>query len=72
MPHAHPPKQVMVVLSGKLRVRFEEQVAELGPGQAFLAAPNIGHHVTALMDTRVLSVKDMVPFDPYPVADWST
>ena len=51
-------------------MRFEEQVAELGPGQAFLAPPNIGHHVTALVDSLVLSVKDLAPGDPYRVADW--
>lgn len=58
--HAHPPEQVMFVISGKLRVRFGDQVGELGPGQAFVAPSNVPHQVTALEDTVVFSCKNIV------------
>jgi quercetin dioxygenase-like cupin family protein len=58
--HTHAPEQVMYVISGKLRVRFGEEVGELGPGQAFMAPSNVAHQVTALEDTVVLSCKNLV------------
>ena len=60
VPHAHPHEQIMLVLSGKLRVRFGEEIADLGPGQAFLAPPNVEHQVTALEDSAVLSCKNLI------------
>lgn len=68
VPHAHPQEQVMVVLQGRLRVRFGDKEAELGPGQAFLAPSNVGHQVTALEDAQVLSIKNLVPGDPYSIS----
>jgi len=58
--HAHPPEQVMYVISGKLKVRFGEVIGEIGPGQAFRAPSNVPHEVTALEDTVVLSCKNLV------------
>jgi quercetin dioxygenase-like cupin family protein len=60
VPHAHPQEQVMYVISGKLRVRFGEEIAELGPGQAFNAPPMVEHQVTAIEDTEVISCKNIV------------
>lgn len=60
VPHAHPQEQVMYVVSGRLRVRFGEEIGELGPGQAFLAPANVEHQVTAIEDTEVVSSKDVV------------
>ncbi len=60
VPHAHPPEQVMYVIKGKLRVRFGNEIAELGPGQAFKAPSNVEHQVTAIEDTEVLSCKNVV------------
>ncbi len=60
VPHAHPSEQIMYVISGKLRVRFGEKIAELGPRQAFLAPPNVEHQVTAIENTEVLSCKNVV------------
>jgi quercetin dioxygenase-like cupin family protein len=57
--HAHPSEQVMYVISGKLRVRFGEEIGILGPGQAFLAPSNVPHQVTALEDTVVFSCKNL-------------
>ncbi len=58
--HAHPQEQIMVVLRGRLRVTLEGQTRELGPGQGFLAPPNVPHQVTALEQTEVLSCKGLV------------
>ena len=58
--HAHPPEQIMYVISGKLRVRFGDTVGDIGPGQAFLAPPSVPHEVTALEDTVVFSCKNLV------------
>jgi quercetin dioxygenase-like cupin family protein len=57
--HAHPSEQVMYVISGKLRVRFGEEIGEIGPGQAFLAPSNVPHQVTALEDSVVFSCKNL-------------
>lgn len=58
--HAHPQEQIMYVISGRLRVEFREETQEIGPGSAFLAPANVKHRVTALEDTTVISVKDLV------------
>ena len=58
--HAHPHEQVMYVMSGKLRVTAEGKVAELVPGMAFHALPNVPHKVEALEDTQIISVKNLI------------
>lgn len=60
IPHAHPSEQILYVISGRLWVRIADQTAELGPGQAFLAPPNVEHEVRALEDTVALSCKNLV------------
>lgn len=60
VPHAHPQEQIMVVLRGRLRATLGEETRELGPGQGFLAPPNLPHQVTALEDSEVLSCKALV------------
>jgi quercetin dioxygenase-like cupin family protein len=59
-PHQHPQEQIMVVISGRLRVTLGGETAELGPGDAFHALPMVPHQVTALEDTLVLSCKALV------------
>jgi quercetin dioxygenase-like cupin family protein len=58
--HAHPQEQVMIVISGRLRVELEGVAGELGPGEGFHALPGVPHKVTALEDTVVLSCKDVI------------
>ncbi|MCL6499378.1 MAG: cupin domain-containing protein [Firmicutes bacterium] len=60
VPHAHPQEQIMVVLRGRLRATLGDETRELGPGQGFLAPPNLQHQVTALEDSEVLSCKALV------------
>lgn len=60
--HAHPQEQVMLVISGRLRVEIpsEGEDAAIGPGEGFHARSNVKHRVTALEDTVVISCKDVV------------
>jgi quercetin dioxygenase-like cupin family protein len=60
VPHAHPQEQIMVVLSGRLRVILDGETSDLGPGEGFLAPPNVRHQVHALEETEVLSCKGLV------------
>ncbi len=60
VPHAHPQEQIMVVLTGRLRVMVDGQARELGPGEGFLAPPNVQHQVTALEAANVLSCKNVL------------
>ena len=57
--HAHAYEQIMVVVKGKLRVQIGQEVGEIGPGQAFLAPPNVKHQVAALEDSEVISCKNI-------------
>jgi quercetin dioxygenase-like cupin family protein len=60
--HAHPQEQVMIIISGRLKVEIpsEDAAGELGPGEGFHAPPNVAHRVTAVEDTVVISCKDVV------------
>jgi quercetin dioxygenase-like cupin family protein len=58
--HAHPQEQVMIIVSGRLRVEMEGGDEQLGPGEGFHAPPNVKHKVTAVEDTVVISCKDVV------------
>ncbi len=60
VPHAHPQEQIMVVVRGRLRVTMDGEVQEVGPGEGFMAPPNLRHSVTAVEDTEVLSCKGLV------------
>lgn len=50
----------MVVLTGRLRVTLDGEVAELQSGEAFHALPNTTHQVHAVEDCEVLSCKGIV------------
>lgn len=58
--HSHSQEQIMYILSGRLRVKLGDETAELGPGEAFHAPPNVKHRVDAVEDTVVLSVKNVI------------
>jgi quercetin dioxygenase-like cupin family protein len=46
--HHHPHRQATYVESGCFRVELGERVRVLQPGDAFFAAPDVGHAVVAL------------------------
>ncbi len=58
--HAHPHEQIIVVLSGRIRMTVGDEVAEIGEGQAVHIPPNLPHAADVLEDAEVVSCKSIV------------
>ena len=58
--HSHPHEQIIIVLSGKLRMTLDGEVAEVGKGQAVHIPPNVPHSAAVLEDAEVVSCKGVV------------
>jgi quercetin dioxygenase-like cupin family protein len=57
-PHRHRSEQMMMVLSGRMRIRIDDEVRELGPGEVALMLSNQEPEQEALEDeTRFSSLK---------------
>jgi len=57
-PHHHKSEQMMLVLSGRLRMRIGNEVREIGPGEVALILSDQEHEQTALEEgTRFISFK---------------
>ena len=57
-PHHHKSEQMMLVLSGRLRMRVGDEVREMGPGEVALILSDQEHEQIALEDgTRFVSFK---------------
>ena len=57
-PHHHKSEQMMLVLSGRLRMRVGNEVRDMGPGEVALIPSDAEHEQTALEDgTRFVSFK---------------
>lgn len=57
-PHHHKSEQMILVVSGRLRVRIGDEVREVGPGEVALIPSDQEHEQTALEhDTRFVSFK---------------
>src|SRR5262245_31641901 len=57
-PHRHASEQMMMVLSGRMRIRIGEEVREVGPGEIALILGDQEHEQIALEDnTRFVSFK---------------
>jgi len=64
-PHHHKSEQIMMVLSGRLRMRIGDEVKELGPGEVALITSDLEHEQQALEDnTRFVSFKTAVGAQP--------
>jgi len=64
-PHHHPSEQMMLVLSGRLRMRVGDEVRELGPGELALIPGDVVHEQMALEDdTRFVSFKSATGTQP--------
>ena len=64
-PHHHPSEQMMLVLSGRLRMRVGNEVREMGPGELALIPGDQEHEQVALEDdTRFVSFKTAVGTQP--------
>jgi quercetin dioxygenase-like cupin family protein len=60
-PHRHKSEQMMMVLSGRMRIRIGEEVREVGPGEVALILGNQEHEQVALEDnTRFVSFKSAI------------
>jgi len=63
--HKHPSEQMIMVVAGRLRVRVDDQVREVGPGEVVLILGNQEHEQQALEDgTRFVSFKTAVGAQP--------
>ena len=59
--HRHASEQIMMVLSGRMRIRIENEVREVGPGEVALVLGNQEHEQIALEDnTRFVSFKSAI------------
>lgn len=57
-PHHHPSEQIILVLSGRLRMRVGAEVRDIGPNEVALIPGDQEHEQTALEDgTRFISFK---------------
>lgn len=52
--HWHPQEQAACVIEGRVRMTIDGAVRELGPGDGYLVAPNLKHHIEALEDTLLI------------------
>jgi len=58
--HSHPQEQVIYIMSGRVTAELAGETRELGPGDACHALPGQPHRITALEDTMVLSIKNVI------------
>jgi len=58
--HAHPHEQVLLVLSGRVRMKIGGETYELGPREMAHLPPNVLHSLYAIEDTEVVSAKGIV------------
>ena len=57
-PHHHPSEQIIMVLAGRLRMRIDDDVRDIGPGEVALILGNQDHEQEALEEgTRFVSFK---------------
>ena len=64
-PHHHPSEQIILVLSGRLQMRIDSEVRQMGPGEAVLIMGNQEHEQHALEDgTRFVSFKTAAGSQP--------
>lgn len=64
-PHHHPSEQIIMVLTGRLRMRIGEETRDIGPGEVALILGNQEHEQEALEDdTRFVSFKTAAGAQP--------
>lgn len=64
-PHHHPSEQIIMVLSGRLRMRIDNEVRDIGPGEVALILGNQEHEQMAVEDgTRFVSFKTAAGAQP--------
>ena len=64
-PHHHPSEQIIMVLTGRLRMRIGEETRDIGPGEVALIPGNADHEQQALEEgTRFVSFKTAAGAQP--------
>ena len=64
-PHHHPSEQIIMVLTGRLRMRIGSEVRDIGPGEVALILGNQEHEQEALEEnTRFVSFKTAAGAQP--------
>jgi quercetin dioxygenase-like cupin family protein len=64
-PHRHRSEQMIMVLSGRLRMRIDDDTREIGPGEVALILSNQEHEQQALEEnTRFVSFKTATGTQP--------
>ena len=58
--HSHPQEQVIYIMSGRVTAELAGETRELGAGSACHVLPGQPHRITALEDTTVLSIKNVI------------
>lgn len=64
-PHHHPSEQIIMVLSGRIRMRIDNEIRDIGPGEVALILGDQEHEQTALEEgTRFISFKTAAGAQP--------
>ncbi len=58
--HSHPQEQIVLVLSGRVRMTIAGRAYELGPREVAHLPPNVPHRLEVLEDAEVVSAKGIV------------
>ncbi len=58
--HAHPHEQILMVLSGRVRMTIAGETFALGPREVAHMPPNVPHSLAVDEDAEVLSAKGIV------------
>lgn len=65
-PHHHPSEQIILVLSGRLRMRIGDETRDIGPNEVALISGDEEHEQIVLEDgTRFLSFKTAAGAQPH-------
>jgi quercetin dioxygenase-like cupin family protein len=54
--HDHPHEQIVMMVSGSLRLVVADAERVLGPGEIVVIPPNVPHEAEALRDTVVIDI----------------
>ena len=54
--HQHPHEQVVMMLTGRLRLTVGDEETVMGPGDLVLIPPEVPHEAEALEDTEVIDI----------------
>lgn len=59
-PHSHPHEQIVIVLSGRVRMTIDGKNTEMTRGYAAHILPNVVHSTEVIEDSEIVSCKSIV------------